>query len=102
MVKAFEVGLPISNILVIEPVDHVLAQDQVRQQRVGTAAKEAGRNEICLMDRSVSPRRVAVSTCSRSQLRFVFNWANMSGEEKFRVSGSCPCSMWRGFFCTTM
>src|SRR5260221_2766738 len=52
MVKAFEVGLPISNTLVIGAVDHVLAEDQVRQERVGTASKEAGRNEICMMDRS--------------------------------------------------
>src|SRR3989442_7002282 len=50
MVEAFEVGLPISDILVIEPVNHMFAQDQVRQERVGTAAEEAGRNEICLMD----------------------------------------------------
>src|SRR6267378_7741302 len=52
MIEAFEVRLPISHILVIKPVDHVFAQDQVRQERVGASIEKAGRNEIRLMDRS--------------------------------------------------
>ena len=52
MVKAFEVGLPIADVLVIQPVNHVLSQDQVRQERVGAAVEEVGWNQICLMYRS--------------------------------------------------
>jgi hypothetical protein len=50
MIETFEVRLPISDILVIKPVDHVFAQDQVRQERVGASGEEAGRNEIRPMD----------------------------------------------------
>ena len=52
MVKAFEVGLPITDILVLEPVNHMFSQDQVRQERLGTSGEKAGRNQIRLVDRS--------------------------------------------------
>src|ERR1700730_141497 len=60
MVKAFEVGLPVTDILVIEPVNHMFAEDQVGQERVGTAVEEAGGNQVCPMD---SSDRVSTADC---------------------------------------
>src|SRR5258706_7270897 len=62
MVKAFEVGLPITDILVIKPVNRMFSEDQVRQEHVGSAGEESGRNQICTMD---SRARVATANCGQ-------------------------------------
>src|SRR5713101_1061471 len=50
MVETLEVRLPIADVLVVQPVDHMFSQQEVRQERVGTAVEEAGRDQISLMD----------------------------------------------------
>src|SRR5258706_16464543 len=62
MVKAFEVGLPITDVLVIKPVNHMFSEDHVRQEHVGSASEESGRNQICTMD---SRARVATANCGQ-------------------------------------
>src|SRR3984957_2134787 len=62
MVKTFEVGLPIADILVIEPVNHVFSEDQVRQEHVRSAGEKSGRNQICTMDLRA---RVATTDCGQ-------------------------------------
>src|SRR5882672_103487 len=62
MVKTFEVALPIADILVIESVNHVFSEDQVRQEHVRSAGGESGRNQICTMDLRA---RVATANCGQ-------------------------------------
>jgi hypothetical protein len=50
MVQTLKVRLPIAHILVIQPVDHVLAQDQVRQMRSGLRREQLGRNQVLSMN----------------------------------------------------
>ena len=68
MVKALEIGLPVANVLRKQPIDHVFSEDQARQERA-------------------SPRWIAARTSSRTQVRLVFTWVNISVDEKFSISG---------------
>jgi hypothetical protein len=50
MLDAPHVGLPIAYVLVVQPVNYVFAQDEVRLIDLGLVLEQAGWNQICLVD----------------------------------------------------
>src|SRR5207249_2614888 len=50
IVHALQVWLPIADVLIIEPIDHVLAQDQVWQLDTRAAPDQSGWNQVRLLD----------------------------------------------------
>src|ERR1700724_1499469 len=54
MVEAFEVCVPVADVLVIEPVDDVFSQDQIGQERIRTPGEEVRRDQVCPMDLGTS------------------------------------------------
>src|SRR5690242_7001344 len=51
MSEPLKVRLPIADVLIVDSVDHVLAQDVVRLVSIGLRGQEIRRDEVCLMNR---------------------------------------------------
>src|SRR5262245_39033102 len=51
MRESLEVRLPVPDILIVEPVDHVLAEDVVGLVGIGLISQEIGRDEVRMMNR---------------------------------------------------
>src|SRR5262249_38884763 len=49
MVQPLQVRLPVAHVLVIQPVDHVLAQEKIRQMRLGLRREQLGRHQVVSM-----------------------------------------------------
>ncbi len=52
MFEALQVRLPIADVLIIETVDDVFAQDKVWLIHIGLVVEQAWGNQVCLMYRA--------------------------------------------------
>lgn len=50
IVCPLQVRLPLADVLVVGPIDHVLAQREVGLIRAGIAGEQTGRNQVRLLD----------------------------------------------------
>ena len=59
MVETREIRLPITDVLVIETINHVFAQDEVRPLHIRLAVEQTRGDQVCLVDRAtlVTPAR---------------------------------------------
>ena len=59
MIESLQVRLPIADVLVVNPVNDVLAQDKLWLIHLRRAAEQARGNQVCLVDHSalIAPAR---------------------------------------------
>src|SRR5262245_41852141 len=50
MSHTLKVGLPVPNVLIVDSVDHMLAQDEVGLKGIGLSGQEVRRDEVCLVN----------------------------------------------------